>query len=303
MAMTASSFATGSGPRCAAAQDGFRRLALGQLVSGIGDWMVTLALMVLVLDVSGSSAAVGARARAATASDVDRRPARRPRRPAMGPSIDDAGDGRRARRHRARHPARRRPVVDLCLGVPARARRADLRPGAGLRRSRSRSARCTAARQRRDAGLVVRHDPDRRAVLRARLVDRGRRRPGRRVRRRRSDVRRLLLVHRRSSPRRHRRAGRRRRRRALRRCPAVADRARRWPRRIGHGPRPRHVVLDGCRVRPGRPRGLDVPVRGTRRPVRRRRGGRPRTARRRRAGRHPRRSAVRRRCKAAWSRR
>ncbi len=40
--------------------DGFRRLALGQLVSGIGDWMVTLALMVLVLDVSGSSAAVGA---------------------------------------------------------------------------------------------------------------------------------------------------------------------------------------------------------------------------------------------------
>ena len=39
--------------------EGFRRLALGQLVSGIGDWMVTLALMVLVLDVSGSSAAVG----------------------------------------------------------------------------------------------------------------------------------------------------------------------------------------------------------------------------------------------------
>ncbi len=39
--------------------DGFRRLAAGQLVSGIGDWMVTLALMVLVLDVSGSSTAVG----------------------------------------------------------------------------------------------------------------------------------------------------------------------------------------------------------------------------------------------------
>jgi MFS family permease len=40
-------------------RDGFRRLTLGQLVSGIGDWMMTLALMVLVLDVSGSSAAVG----------------------------------------------------------------------------------------------------------------------------------------------------------------------------------------------------------------------------------------------------
>jgi dTMP kinase len=39
--------------------EGFRRLAIGQLVSGIGDWMVTLALMVLVLDVSGSSTAVG----------------------------------------------------------------------------------------------------------------------------------------------------------------------------------------------------------------------------------------------------
>lgn len=40
-------------------RDGFRRLTLGQLVSGIGDWMMTLALMVLVLDVSESSAAVG----------------------------------------------------------------------------------------------------------------------------------------------------------------------------------------------------------------------------------------------------
>jgi dTMP kinase len=39
--------------------DGFRSLAAGQLVSGIGDWMVTLALMVLVLDVSNSSTAVG----------------------------------------------------------------------------------------------------------------------------------------------------------------------------------------------------------------------------------------------------
>jgi MFS family permease len=39
---------------------GFRRLALGQTVSGLGDWMATIALMVLVLDLSGSSAAVGA---------------------------------------------------------------------------------------------------------------------------------------------------------------------------------------------------------------------------------------------------
>jgi MFS family permease len=38
---------------------GFRRLTAGQLVSAIGDWMVTLALMVLVLDVSDSSTAVG----------------------------------------------------------------------------------------------------------------------------------------------------------------------------------------------------------------------------------------------------
>jgi MFS family permease len=39
--------------------DGFRRLAIAQAVSGIGDWMVTVALMVLVHDVSESSAAVG----------------------------------------------------------------------------------------------------------------------------------------------------------------------------------------------------------------------------------------------------
>jgi MFS family permease len=50
----------GGGLRALLRRDGFRRLTLGQLVSGIGDWMVTLALMVLVLDVSGSSAAVGA---------------------------------------------------------------------------------------------------------------------------------------------------------------------------------------------------------------------------------------------------
>jgi MFS family permease len=50
----------GKGLRGLLRSDGFRRLALGQLVSGIGDWMMTLALMVLVLEVSGSSAAVGA---------------------------------------------------------------------------------------------------------------------------------------------------------------------------------------------------------------------------------------------------
>ena len=50
----------GKGLRALLRGAGFRRLALGQLVSGIGDWMVTLALMVLVLHVSGSSAAVGA---------------------------------------------------------------------------------------------------------------------------------------------------------------------------------------------------------------------------------------------------
>ena len=51
--------APGNGLGALLHQDGFRRLAAGQLVSGIGDWMVTLALMVLVLDVSGSSTAVG----------------------------------------------------------------------------------------------------------------------------------------------------------------------------------------------------------------------------------------------------
>ncbi|MGH3344718.1 MAG: MFS transporter [Carbonactinosporaceae bacterium] len=36
----------------------FRRLAIGQTVSALGDWMGTVALMVLVLDLSGSSTAV-----------------------------------------------------------------------------------------------------------------------------------------------------------------------------------------------------------------------------------------------------
>jgi MFS family permease len=37
----------------------FRRLFIGQAVSGFGDWMVTIALMALVLKLSGSSTAVG----------------------------------------------------------------------------------------------------------------------------------------------------------------------------------------------------------------------------------------------------
>jgi dTMP kinase len=37
----------------------FRALFIGQAVSGLGDWMVTVALMALVLEVSGSSTAVG----------------------------------------------------------------------------------------------------------------------------------------------------------------------------------------------------------------------------------------------------
>jgi MFS family permease len=41
-------------------ETGFRRLAVGQTVSGLGDWMATIGLMVLVLELSGSSAAVGA---------------------------------------------------------------------------------------------------------------------------------------------------------------------------------------------------------------------------------------------------
>lgn len=41
------------------ARRGFRALLLGQTVSALGDWMVTVALLVLVLDLTGSSAAVG----------------------------------------------------------------------------------------------------------------------------------------------------------------------------------------------------------------------------------------------------
>lgn len=41
------------------ARPGFRRLLAGQTVSAIGDWMATVALMALVLDVTESSAAVG----------------------------------------------------------------------------------------------------------------------------------------------------------------------------------------------------------------------------------------------------
>jgi MFS family permease len=37
----------------------FRRLLIGQAVSGLGDWMATVGLMALVLDITGSSTAVG----------------------------------------------------------------------------------------------------------------------------------------------------------------------------------------------------------------------------------------------------
>jgi predicted MFS family arabinose efflux permease len=42
------------------ARPGFRALLAGQTVSGIGDWLGTVALMALVLDITGSSTAVGA---------------------------------------------------------------------------------------------------------------------------------------------------------------------------------------------------------------------------------------------------
>ncbi|HEX6231090.1 MAG TPA: MFS transporter [Actinomycetota bacterium] len=38
---------------------GFRHLLMGQTVSALGDWMATVALMVMVLDLTGSSTAVG----------------------------------------------------------------------------------------------------------------------------------------------------------------------------------------------------------------------------------------------------
>ncbi len=41
------------------ARRGFRNLLIGQTVSALGDWMVTIALMVLALDLTGSSTAVG----------------------------------------------------------------------------------------------------------------------------------------------------------------------------------------------------------------------------------------------------
>ncbi|HXF71537.1 MAG TPA: MFS transporter [Actinomycetota bacterium] len=41
------------------ARRGFRNLLVGQTVSALGDWMATIALMLLVLELTGSSAAVG----------------------------------------------------------------------------------------------------------------------------------------------------------------------------------------------------------------------------------------------------
>jgi MFS family permease len=58
MAMDATAYPAG-GLRPLLRETGFRRLAVGQTVSGLGDWMATVALMVLVLELSGSSAAVG----------------------------------------------------------------------------------------------------------------------------------------------------------------------------------------------------------------------------------------------------
>ena len=58
MAMDATAYPAG-GLRPLLRETGFRRLALGQTISGLGDWMATVALMVLVLELSGSSAAVG----------------------------------------------------------------------------------------------------------------------------------------------------------------------------------------------------------------------------------------------------
>ncbi|MDR9451847.1 MAG: hypothetical protein RI637_11575, partial [Acidimicrobiia bacterium] len=37
----------------------FRRVLSAQAVSGVGDWMATVALMALVFDITGSAAAVG----------------------------------------------------------------------------------------------------------------------------------------------------------------------------------------------------------------------------------------------------
>src|SRR5581483_4852345 len=42
------------------ARRGYRDLLAGQTVSGLGDWMAMVALMALVLDITGSSTAVGA---------------------------------------------------------------------------------------------------------------------------------------------------------------------------------------------------------------------------------------------------
>ncbi len=45
--------------RALLARRGFRNLLVGQTVSALGDWMATIALMLLVLELTGSSAAVG----------------------------------------------------------------------------------------------------------------------------------------------------------------------------------------------------------------------------------------------------
>ncbi len=287
--------APGNGLGALLRQDGFRRLATGQLVSGIGDWMVTLALMVLVLDVSDSSTAVGGVLVLRLLPTLVAGPiVAAPRRP-LGSTIDDAGNGRRARRCRSCHPLRRHAVVDLRVGGRARTGRSDLRPGSRRSGARPCSARLSADGQRCDAGCVVRHDPRRCVVLRACVMGSRWRRPRRRVRRRRRDVRRVVLVHRQSAFGRWGRPGGCRREWTFRRRIAVADRACRGTRRPRHSARPGNPVLDGRSVRPGRARCLDAPVRCARRPVRGRRGGRPGDPRRRSSRRPPGRPLVRRR--------
>ena len=55
---------------------GYRDLLVGQGVSSLGDWMGTVALMALVLELTNSPIAVGRHPHAAAAAGGDRRAAR-----------------------------------------------------------------------------------------------------------------------------------------------------------------------------------------------------------------------------------
>ena len=251
--------------------DGFRRLPLGQLVSGIGDWMVTLALMVLVLDVSGSSAAVGAVLVLRLLPTL-----------VAGPLVARVVQRWDRRSTMLAMDAGRVvivlaiPLVDALWWIYVWAFLLEL---AGLIFLPARDAAVPDLARPESLplanGVMLASSygtiPIGALVLRARLVDRRRRRPGCRVRRRRGHVRRVVLVHRRvhlvDAPA-HRPTsdgGR------FRRRPAAADRAGRRSGGAGHGARAGNAVLDGRGVRPGRARRLDLPVRRPRRPVRRRR--------------------------------